>query len=92
MSYRLGFLTQADEALEQRSRMIINGQLLRYEFRAVEWIEVGEFRVVTERKNSSLWQGFRQSLLWPKVRPSVSLPSSSLDPIATKSVYEDDAG
>ena len=88
--YGLGFLTQTNQALKQRRRMVGDGQLLRYKLRAIERKEVGEFGIVAKRKNSSRWAGLRQEIFQPKMLPTVPLPCPGPGPIATKSVYEDD--
>lgn len=88
--YGLGFLTQTNQALEQRSRMVIDGQQLRHKLQAVKWKEVGESRIIAKGKNSSRWTSLRQEVFRPKMLPTVPLPCPGYGPIATKSVYEDD--
>lgn len=80
--YGLGFLTQTNQALEQRSRMVVDGQLLRHKLRAVKWKEVKErIRVVGQACGR---RSFGQKCFLP------ALPCPGHGPIATKSVYEDD--
>lgn len=92
VSYRLGLLAQTDQALEQRCGVVVDGQLLRHELRAIEWVEVSELCVVTERQDPSCWTSLRQAIFGPKMHPAVAFPSPGSDPIATESVHEDDAG
>ena len=88
--YGLGFLTQTNQALEQRCRMVVDGQLLRHKLWAIERKEVGEFSIVAKRKNSSRWTSLRQEIFRPKMLPTVPLPCPGPGPITTKSVYEND--
>lgn len=69
--------------------MVIDRQLPRDRFRAVEWIEVRKVGVVAKGDNARRGTCLRQKILWPKHLPTLAIPRPRLNSTAAKSVDED---